>query len=124
MTTFTHTAGTFTLNNSVSLYIPTVYANHDLIEEGKVNETRALATARIADFFGGATVIEGTGYFVHISGVVQEEKVFIINAFADDDSLSQYGARLKTLAGLIATQLEQECVLLVVNGQAGFYEGK
>ena len=124
MTTFTHTVGTFTLNNSVSLYIPTIYANHGLIEEGKVNETRAQATAYIANFFGGATVIEGTGYFIHISGIVQEEKAFIINAFADDDSLSHYGERLKALAGWVATQLEQECVLLVVNGQAGFYEGK
>jgi hypothetical protein len=122
MTNFTHVEGTFTLDNSISLYIPTVYQNHSPIPTEEVEKYKRVVADRLADFFGGVTETEGKGYFKHSTGEVQEEKVFILSSFADDESLTQNAKKLKTLAHLLAIALLQESVLLVVNGVAGFYE--
>jgi hypothetical protein len=120
---FTHSPLVFTLDNSISIYVPTVYQSHEPIPVDEVERYKSIVTERLTDFFGGVTETTGTGYFKHERGEVQAEKVFILTSFSDADSLNRNTLKLRTLSKLLAIALQQESVLLVVNGVAGFYEG-
>jgi hypothetical protein len=122
MTNFTHSPSVLTLDNSVSLYVPTVYQNHSPIEKGSIDQAKEACIKALTKFFGGVTETTGIGYFQHESGIVQEEKVFILNSFASDSDLLKHTLQLRTLATLLGQALKQESTLLVVNGVAGFYE--
>ena len=121
---FTHSEKAFTLDNSISLYVPTVYRDHSPIPTNEVEGVKSFLIDELTSLFGGCTVTIGVGYFKHESGRVQAENVYILNSFADSVSLSLQQEQLKNHATWTAKALKQEAVLLVVNGQAGFYEAE
>ena len=120
---FIHSPLAFTLDNSISIYVPTVYQSHEPIPIDEVEKYKDIVAARFTDFFGGVTETTGTGSFTNMDGVVQVERVYILTSFSDDEKLNRNTLKLRTLAKLLAVALQQEVVMLVVNGVAGFYDG-
>ena len=70
--------------------------------------------------FGGATVNPVVGGWVDAKGILIKDKIGIIHSFVDEIT-SKNKNFVRDLASEVRNNLNEDCILLVINGAAEFY---
>lgn len=110
--------GMFTLKESVKLYIPTETKDGKVIDNSEILKKCAV---EMDESFGGATVINGVGYWSdkNNNNKLYTEDVNIIQSFTGSmDDKKAY--KLIQLAQYVKKELKQEAVTIEVNNQMKF----
>lgn len=106
------------LSHRIALYVPSK------IKSRKVPALHRkfvkLVLTRLGLMFGGSTVVKGVGTWVGDDGKLVAEKVGICYSFADAATLQARQAEVFALASQVAAEMEQDAVLVEVDGTAHF----
>lgn len=102
-------SGCFELAHRVDLFIPTdPPGSADMVERAKLD---------LARWFGGSTAQVADGGYIMADGRYVGEPVQIVWSLADADSLVDHAADLLSLARRVAVILDQESVLVIIDGK-------
>ena len=110
----------FSLNNKVSIYIPSTIDVDTTIDNTKyVNEI----TEHFCKMFGGATAqdVVGSWYSDDLKKVVTEN-VTIVYSNCSDDQLKDNINAVEDIAKKLCKNMTQECISLEVNGVLYFVD--
>lgn len=100
------------LKHRVEIYIPM-----NTSEQSKVMDE---VFYEFCKWFGGATVNPVVGGWVDSKGTLVKDKIGIIHSFVEKVDL-ETKQKLKKLALNVRDQLGEDCILLVLDGNAEFY---
>ena len=102
------------LLHSVSVTVPSTFNVSENVDNSAFVESVAIA---FSSRFGGATAINGNGYYVSEDGKLIAENVVIVSAYcADmDENTSEF---VQTVAENLRRDMGQECVLFTIDGSA------
>lgn len=107
------------LDHYITLYIPSKKNTGQPITESARNNILELARKKMSTYFGGTTSTQGLGTWLKDDQLITE-KVTLIKAFTDAETLSANETKIKELAGHIATMLSQDCVSLEIDNKLDF----
>jgi len=109
------------LNRKIALYVPgTTDVNVPAPEQQAAAVVHALE--QFAEWFGGATVIDGQGAWMSDEHGLVVEPVRIVYCFTDAEGLAKHLSEVKLLARHVCRAMSQECVSLEVAGELQFIE--
>ena len=99
------------LKNKVEMYVPM----NTLKQEKELERVFKL----FCKFFGGATVNPVVGGWIDAKGILIKDKIGIIYAYTNITSALKDA--VKELAIVTRNNLNEDCILLVIDGKAEFY---
>ena len=100
------------LKHRVEMYVPM----NTTEQEKELEEVFKL----FCETFGGATVNPVVVGWVDAKGILIKDKIGIIHSFAEKLT-PEIKDMLKGLAIVVRNKLNEDCILLVINGEAEFY---
>ena len=110
----------FSLDSKVEIYLPTRTMTHDKIDPELVKNTRTDVGKKMSILFGGATVTTAMGFYENSTlDDCQLEDVEIVYSYANKLHPNAIREVIK-IAESIKQLLEQESVMVVINGTALF----
>lgn len=98
-----------------SIYLPGEVSGEE--KEGSPDSIIRSAKALMCERFGGVTGFAAAGLFKKNSGVMQEERVLVLESFCDVEAWEGLKELLYVLAGVLAACLEQENIACSINGR-------
>ena len=101
------------LDHKVEIYVPA----NTLIQVVFVKKIAKLFATR----FGGATITEAKGTWVDDKGELIEDKINIVYSYSDTMDMGLESA-LRGLAAELSRHLNEDCILLVIDGHAALIE--
>lgn len=105
------------LKNRVAIYIPsTVNVNQAIENSCYVN----IIAEKLSDIFGGATAIEASGFWISDKIGLVAEKITIVYAFCDYETLEKHEKTIVTLCNWLKSELTQEAISLEYNNELFF----
>ena len=107
----------FDLNSKVAIYVPsTMNVNETCDNTEYVKNT----IKQLSTWFCGATATPAIGGWVSAAGEVVMENVSIVYAFCTTEQLQEHAADIIALCESIKKDMQQEAVILEINGQVKF----
>ncbi|HCC34148.1 MAG TPA: hypothetical protein DEQ02_00325 [Ruminococcaceae bacterium] len=111
------------MTSRVEIYLPSTINREGIVKKQTEKEFREGTFKTISLFsslFGGATYDAAIGAWIMQNGRLVTEKVNIVYSFCRPIDLKQHFKQILKEAGRIKSELGQEAVTIVVNGQAMF----
>jgi hypothetical protein len=111
------------MTNRIEIYVPSTINSEGITKKQTEKEFQKETLKTIGLFsslFGGATYDAANGAWIMQNGNLVTEKVNIVYSFCGPISLKQHFKQILKEANRIKTDLGQEAVTVVVNGQAMF----
>ena len=110
----------FSLDSKVEIYLPTRNVNHNALDENLIKSYRNSTGRKMSELFGGATITTAMGFYENSKlEACQLEDVEIIYSYTKRLQPESIRAVIK-LAEELKVVLEQESVMVVINGTALF----
>ena len=110
----------FSLDSKVEIYLPSRTVNHDALAPTLLNDWRIQLGKKMAELFGGATITTAMGFYENSTlNACQLEDVQIIYSYSPKLEPKSIREVIK-LAESMKVALEQESVMIVINGTALF----
>lgn len=105
------------LKNRIAIYVPsTINVNKEIDTSFYVNTI----AEKFSDFFGGATAIQASGFWISEKIGLVAEKVTIVYAFSDTTILKKHEQDIINLCNWLKTELSQEAISLECNNELYF----
>lgn len=104
------------LRHRFALYVPIADVNGQSIDGA--DRVLEFVGSKLALAFGGSSVADVSGQWVSPSGELVAERVSVVYSWADSDTAHAFAHLPFRLARLIAHSLDQDCVLLEIDGHA------
>jgi len=103
----------------VSVYVPTVTKNGDVIRTRDHDDWVEIISTRLAAFYGGVTSYRAAGGWVDDFGSLVKEEVTVVNSYATFDCFNSEIVQEKLLAlcDVMRSSLNQTEIALFVNGK-------
>ena len=110
----------FTLDSKIEFYLPTMTIDHTPIAPDLLADTRHRIASVLSKSFGGCTATNAVGFYENKAlGTTQIAHVEILYAYANSIGDAEIESVL-ALAKEVRDTLEQEAIMIVVNGTAIF----
>jgi len=107
------------LDHKVTIYVPSTHSVRETAHTLQAVFTDA-ALARLAGWFGGASVTTATGAWVAADGRLVKEAINLVWAFTDAEGLAAHTHGVLGLAREIAREMTQEAVAVEIDGSLQF----
>jgi hypothetical protein len=112
--------GAIMLNHKIAIYVPSTDKDNKPLSAYKRRKELTHARVLMAGWFGGYTSYEAQGGWMN-DGNLMEEKVTIVQSFANDETFSKV-SNVIALARSMAAFLNQAALALEVDGVMTYYQ--
>jgi len=110
----------FSLDSKVEVYLPSMTVEHMDIDPVRLAEIRVKVGRKMSSMFGGATITRAMGFYENQAlSSTQLEEVEIVYSYCAKLEPNQI-RDLVAIAESLKIELQQESVMLVINGTALF----
>jgi len=110
----------FSLDSKVEVYLPSMTIDHEPIDANRLAEIRTKVGRKMSSLFGGATITRAMGFYENRSlDSTQLEEVEIVYSYCSKLEPNQV-RDLVQIAESLKIELQQESVMIVINGTALF----
>lgn len=107
------------LTHKASITVPSTFGVSAIADEARTERTVEIVQNDFSQMFGGSTTVQAVGTYKADSGELVKENVTVVTAnIAELDDDAEF--LLVTLAKLVKTRHQQECVALEVDGKMYF----
>lgn len=105
------------MTEKVMIYVPsTVDVDQAIDNSVQVQEAATL----LADCFGGATSIHGSGWWVSNEKGLVQESVMLVYSYADKAAILKHRGRIEQFCRDLCQRMRQECISLEISNSLRF----
>lgn len=108
-------------DHCVTFYLPSRLSDDSAIPIKLHNELKLATMNFLLVEFDGATLVEGTGFFVGDDAHIHQENTTLCTAYSDLETLKANDSKIRIMANSLAIECEQVCLSVVIDDVMYFY---